>query len=160
MKWQLRFIQALSVAGLVVAFYLYLFHDGQILPACGSSGGFLQRQGVPLDCFNVSGPTAEYAAIGPFSIATIGMIGYAGLFLLVWSSDLLPSLQRIVTKVVPILVIIGFLFTAWLTWLEAAEIGAYCLYCLYSAAIMTVMFVLAVWVLVRPSTVKLPRQIA
>lgn len=72
--WQLRLIQPLAVAGLLIAYYLLLFHNGVLIAACTGSGWD--------DCGAVSGPSAPYAAVGPVPVALIGWVGYAILFLL------------------------------------------------------------------------------
>ena len=62
--WQLRLIQLLSVPGMLLAFYLYLFHEGVLIVGC--------RVGTIFDCGIVSGPGAPYASIGPVPVAFIG----------------------------------------------------------------------------------------
>ena len=142
--WQIRFIQALSVVGLIVAFYLHLFHSGDLIIACGEES-WLSRY-IVIDCYNVSGPTASTSSISlggkAISIALIGLLGYAGIFGTIWLGDLVNSIGRYVRELVASMVILGFLFSVWLTWVEATQIGAYCLYCLYSAAVIFVMLIL------------------
>ena len=73
-NWQIRIIQLLALPGLIVAYYLWLFHNGTLMTTCGVNELF--------DCGQVSGPTAPYSSIGPIPIALIGMIGYIVIFLL------------------------------------------------------------------------------
>jgi uncharacterized membrane protein len=134
--WQLRLIQLLAVPGIVVAFYLLLFHQGVLVNVCAPSGWD--------DCGRVSGFGAPYAAIGPIPVALIGLVGYATLFLLVWLKDWLPRLEPILPELMVGLVGVAFLFTLGLTGLEVFVIHALCRYCLVSAAIITVMFGLAI----------------
>jgi uncharacterized membrane protein len=140
-NWQPRLIQLLSVPGLLLAYYLWLYHEGQIISACTVTDFF--------DCGRVSGPGAPYASIGPIPVSVIGLLGYATIFLLIWSADFLP----IVRKNLPELLIgvIGFalLFTLYLKSLEIFVIGAICQYCLYSAVIIAIMFALAIHYLLR-----------
>ena len=131
-----RLIQLLSVAGLLVAFYLWLFHEGVLIAAC-SGGGWD-------DCGAVSGPNAPFATIGPISVALLGLLGYAGIFLLTWLSDWLSPVQDNLTELLLGLTGLGFLFSLALTGLEAFVIHAFCRFCLISAAIMTTMFGLAI----------------
>ena len=135
-SWQIRLIQLLAVPGMLLAHFLYLFHEGNLVNVCTASGWD--------DCGQVSGPGAPYASIGPVSVALIGFVGYAVIFLLnwlpAWSSWLeayLPELMLGVTGV-------ALLFTLWLTALEIFVIHAVCRYCLVSAVIILVMFVLTV----------------
>ena len=150
--WQIRFIQALSVVGLIVAFYLYLFHSGDLVIACGEES-WLSRY-IVIDCYNVSGPTASTSSISlggkEISIALIGLLGYAGIFGTIWLGDMVKGIGRYVRELVASMVILGSIFTVWLTWLEATQIGAYCLYCLYSAAVMAVMLILTLMMLFIP----------
>lgn len=78
-EWQLRLIQLLSVPGMMLAFYLYLFHMGVLVVGC--------KVGSFWDCGQVSGPAAPYASIGPVPVAFIGLTGYAVIFMLTWLQD-------------------------------------------------------------------------
>lgn len=133
--WQLRLIQPLAVAGLLIAYYLLLFHNGVLVAACTGSGWD--------DCGAVSGPSAPYAAVGPVPVALIGWVGYAILFLLTWLKDWQPLRERYLPELVAGTAVLGFVFTLWLTALEAFVIHAFCRYCLLSAALITVIFVLS-----------------
>lgn len=85
-QWQARLIQLLSVFGMFVAFYLLLYHSGNLIAVCPVSG--------IEDCGKVSGPGAPYASIGPIPVALIGLLGYAGIFLVTWLKDWWPWLQE------------------------------------------------------------------
>jgi hypothetical protein len=61
--WQARVIQLLAVPGLLVAFYLLLYHNGTIVSICTPNGWE--------DCGQVSGPGAPYASLGPIPVALI-----------------------------------------------------------------------------------------
>ncbi len=134
-NWHLRWIQLLTIPGMLVAFYLLLFHNGSLVAVCGTSGWD--------DCGVVSGPDAPYSSIGPIPVALLGLVGYLLLFLLVWLQgvwlwydDNLPELLVGVTG-------LAFLFSLGLTALELFVIHAICRYCVVSAVIVTLMFVLA-----------------
>ena len=135
-KWQVRLIQLLAVPGLLVAFYLLLYHNGALVAACKVSGWE--------DCGQVSGPDAPYASLGPIPVALVGLVGYATLFLLTWLPAWLPPLQRYLPELLVGLTGIALLFTLGLTALEIFVIHAVCRYCLISAGIILIMFVLAV----------------
>jgi uncharacterized membrane protein len=134
--WQARLIQLLAVPGIVVAYYLLLYHSGQVVLLCGTGGWD--------DCGKVSGPGATYSAIGPVPVALIGLIGYALIFLVVWLQDWLPFIDDNLPELMAGLTGLAFFFTLVLTGLELFVIHAFCRYCLVSAAIITVMFALAV----------------
>ena len=64
--WQMRLIQLLAVPGLLLAYYLLLFHNGDLVAGCSSSGWD--------DCGLVSGPDGRFSAIGPVPVALIGLL--------------------------------------------------------------------------------------
>ncbi|MCA9934360.1 MAG: vitamin K epoxide reductase family protein [Ardenticatenaceae bacterium] len=135
-KWQIRFIQLLAVAGMLVAFFLYLFHEGSLVGVCSASGWD--------DCGQVSGPDAPYAAIGPIPVALIGLVGYVFIFLLTWLQDWLPIIEDYMPELMIGTTALAFLFTLGLTGLELFVIHAICRYCVISAVIVTIMFALSV----------------
>ena len=135
--WQIRLIQLLSVPGIVVAYYLLLFHKGAVVSACHVSALF--------DCGQVSGPNAPYSTIGPAPVALIGLIGYAVIFLTAWLQEWIPVLDENMPEIMLGLTGLAFLFTLFLNGLELFKIGAFCQYCVISAVIVTLMFGLSVW---------------
>ena len=134
--WQIRLIQLLAIPGLVVAFYLLLFHNGNLVNACTASGWD--------DCGKVSGPDAPYSSIGPIPVALIGLVGYATIFLLSWLKDWWPLLDDYSPELMVGLTGFAFLFSLLLTALELFVINAICRFCVVSAVIVTIMFVLAI----------------
>lgn len=134
--WQLRIIQLLSIPGLFLAFYLLLYHNGDLFSVC-EPGGFE-------DCGLVSGPGAPYASVGPIPVALIGLIGYITIFLVVWLKDWVQFVDDYLPEIMLGLTGIAFLLTVFLTGLEAFVIHAYCRYCLMSAGIILIMLILAI----------------
>ena len=134
--WPVRIIQLLAVPGMLISFYLLLYHQGQLFIVCDISGWD--------NCGAVSGPTARYSAIGPVPIALIGLIGYAMLFLIAWLQDWIRPLREYSAEILVGLAGIAFLFSLGLTALEILVIQAICRYCLLSALIVTVIMVMAV----------------
>lgn len=134
-KWQVRLIQLLAVPGLLVAFYLLLYHNGVLFTTC--------KAGTWEDCGLVSGPNAPYASIGPFPVALIGLLGYAVIFLLTWLSPWSIGLDSYLPQLLFGVIGLALLFTAGLTALEIFVIHAICRYCLVSAGIIVTMFLLA-----------------
>jgi uncharacterized membrane protein len=133
--WPILIIQLLAVPGMMVAFYLLLYHNGDLIGACSASGWD--------DCGQVSGPGAKYAAIGPIPVALIGLAGYAAIFLAVWLANWWSWIDENIPELMIVLTGLAFLFSLGLTVLEIFVIGAICRYCVVSAIIVTVMFVLA-----------------
>lgn len=141
--WQVRIIQLQSVFGLLISFYLYLFHEGVLIVGCTGSGWD--------DCGSVSGPFSPYSAIGPIPIAAIGFVGYLAIFMVIWLMD-----WDLVGQYLPELIIaltgLAFLFSLGLTGLELFVIHAFCRYCVISAINVTIMFVLAILYLRNPDS--------
>jgi len=146
--WQLRLIQLLAVPGMLIAFYLLLYHNGVLIVVC--------KSGAWEDCGLVSGPEAVYSAIGPIPVALIGLAGYGLIFLVIWLKDWLALVDRYLPELVAGLTGLAFLFSLALTALEAFVLHAFCRYCLVSAAIVTVMFGLAIgylrWINAEPAS--------
>ena len=136
-NWQPRFIQLLSVIGIILAFYLVLFHNDQLV-----SSGCVATE--IWDCGAVSGPQAPYSKILDIPVAIIGMVGYSGIFLLVWLADFIIIVRQNLHLLLLGLVGPGFLFTAYLSTLEAVVLEAWCKYCVYSAGIITLMLFLGI----------------
>ena len=134
--WPVRIIQLLAVPGMMVAFYLLLFHNGDLIAACVPGGWD--------DCGLVSGPGARYASIGPIPVALIGLTGYIVIFLMVWMADWWHWIDENIPELMVILTGFAFLFSMGLTALELFVIQAICRYCVVSAIIVTIMFVLAI----------------
>ena len=134
--WQVRVIQLLAVPGLLVSFYLWLYHNGTLFAACGPGG--LD------DCGAVSGPGAPFSSLGPFPVAAIGFLGYTVIFGLIWLRDWVAAVDDYLAELLLGVTGVAFLFTLYLTGLELFVIHAFCRYCLISAVIVMTMFVLAV----------------
>jgi uncharacterized membrane protein len=131
-EWQLRLIQLLSVPGMLVAYYLYLFHEGVLVSGCAVGGWF--------DCGIVSGPGAPYASIGPVPVAFIGLTGYAVIFLLTWLKDWEFPLMDYLPELLVAVTGFAVLFSLGLTILELLVIKAFCQYCVVSAVLVVILF--------------------
>jgi uncharacterized membrane protein len=134
--WQVRFIQLLAVPGLMIAFYLLLYHNGDLINVCRPSGWD--------DCGKVSGPDAPYSAFGPIPIALVGLVGYILIFLVTWLKDWWPLLDDYSPEILVALTGFGFLFSIGLTGLELFVIKAICRFCVMSAVIITIMLALSI----------------
>ncbi|RMD51446.1 MAG: vitamin K epoxide reductase family protein [Candidatus Thermofonsia bacterium] len=135
-RWQIRVIQLLAVPGMLVAYFLLMFHSGKLIGVCTSSGWD--------DCGLVSGPDGRFSSIGPIPVALIGLIGYAVIFLLTWLPDWIDMLDDYLPELMVGVIGFALLFTLWLTALELFVIHAICRYCVISAIIILIMFILAV----------------
>jgi uncharacterized membrane protein len=120
----------LSLLGLFVSAYLYLYKIGRIgTLACGAG-----------DCETVQ--QSEWSRFAGVDVALIGVLGYAGLLLLSLAS-LQPGLmaRRWPTTLLLWLAGVGVAFTLYLTYLELFVIHAICRWCVGSAVIILAIFV-------------------
>lgn len=135
-KWQIHLIQLLTIPGMLVAFYLYLFHEGSLMAACGTNQWF--------DCGQVSGPGAQFASVGPMPVALIGLLGYLFIFLLIWASNWWELVEENLPELLLGTTALAFLFSLGLTVLEAFVLNAFCQYCVVSFGLVTAVFLLAI----------------
>ncbi len=120
----------LVLAGLGVAGYLTYVHYEDIAPVCTTGG-----------CERVQ--ASEYSELAGIPVALLGLIGYV---LIGASLFLRGDLGRVTTF---FLTLVGFLFSLYLTYLELFVIDAICQWCVASAVLMTALFAVATWRLLR-----------
>ena len=122
----------LSLAGLFISAYLYLYKIGKIGSlACGSGG-----------CETVQ--WSPWSRIGGIEVALVGLLGYAGLLALSLAS-LQPrlALHPTPSRALALLSGIGLLFTVYLTYLELFVIHAICRWCVASGVVIAAVFAVA-----------------
>jgi uncharacterized membrane protein len=122
----------LSLLGLFISAYLYLYKIGRIgALACGAGGCETVQQ-------------SAWSRFAGFEVALIGFAGYAAL-LVVSLAGLQPPLsnRRWPATLLSILAGLGVLFTVYLTYLELFVIHAICRWCVGSAAIIVAILVVA-----------------
>lgn len=122
----------LSLAGLFVSAYLYLYKIGKIgTLACGTGG-----------CETVQ--LSSWSRIAGHEVSLIGVLGYAGLLVLSLAS-LQPALvnRKWPGTVLGILAALGVAFTAYLTYLELFVIHAICRWCVVSGVIIVAILIVA-----------------
>ncbi len=120
----------LSMVGMLIASYLFLYKIGKIgTMACGTGG-----------CETVQ--TSEWASFLGVGVSLIGLLGYLGLFL-VAMVGLQPPLvgRRGVSLLLVAMSGLGVAFALYLTALEVMVIHAICRWCVASAVIIMVVFV-------------------
>lgn len=125
-------VALLSLVGIFVAAYLYLYKIGKIGSVMCGTGG----------CETVQ--LSRWSSFLGVDVALIGMLGYAGLFAL----SLVALQPRFARDPRPVRLLaflsgIGVLFAVYLTWLELFVIHAICRWCVGSAVIITAIFVLS-----------------
>jgi len=128
----------MSLIGLFVSAYLYLYKIGRIgTLACGTGG-----------CETVQ--TSQWSRFAGVEVALIGVVGYA-LLLVVALAALRPALaeRRWPASLLSALAGAGVLFTVYLTYLELFVIHAVCRWCVGSAVIIVSVLVLALLALRR-----------
>jgi uncharacterized membrane protein len=132
MKYRM-WVALLSLIGVFVAAYLYLYKIGKIgTLACGTGG-----------CETVQ--LSEWATFGGIEVSLIGLLGYLAL-LVVALVGLQPAFaaRRSVTVLLMGMSGMGVAFAIYLTGLELFIIHAICRWCVVSAGIITVVFVASV----------------
>ena len=134
----------LSLAGLFISGYLYLYKIGRIGSlACGTGG-----------CETVQ--LSPWSRVAGFEVSLIGVVGYAGLLVLSLASLQAGRLERRwPIRLMVLAAGVGVLFTAYLTYLELFVIHAICRWCVASGVIILAIFVAALLdrrTLSRPGT--------
>ena len=123
----------LSLAGVFVSAYLYLYKIGKIgTIACGTGG-----------CETVQ--MSRYARFMGVEVALIGLVGYVGL-LAVAVLSLQPRFASVrwPIRLLALMSGVAVAFAAYLTWLELFVIHAICRWCVVSAVLVTLIFALTV----------------
>ena len=120
----------LSLVGLFISAYLYLYKLGKIGNLVCGTGGCETVQWSP------------WSQVAGIEVSLVGVLGYAGLVLLS-----LAALQAGLTKqrwpgvLLAVLAGIGVLFTLYLTYLELFVIHAICRWCVASGVVIVAIFV-------------------
>ena len=133
--WQVRLIQLIAIPGLLLSYYMLLYHNGDLIASCGVSSWE--------DCGAVSGPNAAYSSIGPVPVALIGLLGYLFIFGIIWLRDWFDAVDANLPEILVATTGLAFLFSLYLTYLEAFVIDAFCRFCIISAVMATVLLGLA-----------------
>ena len=132
----------LSLIGVIVATYLYLFKIGRIPGlACGTGG-----------CETVQ--ASAWASLFGHPVALYGVAGYLACLVAALVALQQPADRRHWSDALLLAGAgIGLAFTAWLTYAEAFLIHAWCRWCLGSAAIIVLLFGCALlgWRALRPA---------
>jgi uncharacterized membrane protein len=119
----------LSLAGLFISLYLYLFKIGLIGSlACGSGG-----------CETVQ--LSPYSKFLGLDVALYGVVGYVVLLITSLVALQRPVADRRISGLLALLSGVGVGFTIYLTYLELGVIHAICRWCVGSAVTITLLFV-------------------
>jgi uncharacterized membrane protein len=122
----------LSLAGLFISGYLYLYKIGRIGSlACGTGG-----------CETVQ--LSSWSRFAGLEVSLIGVLGFAvllGLSLAALQPRL--ALQRWPATLLSVLAGVGVAFTGYLTYLELFVIHAVCRWCVASAVIIAGIFIVS-----------------
>jgi uncharacterized membrane protein len=120
----------LSLAGLFISAYLYLYKIGKIgTLACGTGG-----------CEMVQ--LSPWSRVAGIEVSLVGVVGYAVLTALSLAA-LQPGLssRRWPAQLLTLLAAIGVVFTLYLTYLELFVIHAICRWCVGSGAIIVAILI-------------------
>jgi uncharacterized membrane protein len=134
----------LSLAGLFISGYLYLYKIGRIGSlACGTGG-----------CETVQ--LSSWSRFAGLEVSLIGVVGYAGLLALSLVA-LEAGELRWPIRALTLAAGLGVVFTLYLTYLELFVIHAICRWCVASSVIILAIFVLALLDRRMRSRPKAPR---
>jgi uncharacterized membrane protein len=128
----------LSLTGLFISAYLYLYKIGKIGSlACGTGG-----------CETVQ--WSPWSRVAGIEVSLVGLLGYASLLVLCLAA-LQPSMahRREPTLLLAVLSGIAVLFTGYLTYLELFVIHAICRWCVASGVVIVGIFILSLFDLRR-----------
>ena len=122
----------LSLLGLLLSAYLYLYKIGRIgMLACGAGGCETVQQ-------------SAWSRFAGVEVSLIGRAGYAALLALSLAGLQPPlSTRRWPTTLLAALASVGVVFTVYLTYLELFVIHAICRWCVGSAVIIVAILVVA-----------------
>ena len=138
----------LCLIGLGVAGYLAYVETQQVQAVCGPVG----------DCNSVQ--QSDYARLfGLIPIGVVGGLGYLAI-LAAWAVGRLDSgrIGQWARQTMWVMIVIGVLFSVYLTFLEPFVIGATCAWCLSSAVIMTLLLLLTSAQMMRSATRTRPDE--
>jgi uncharacterized membrane protein len=133
----------LSLAGLFISAYLYLYKIGRIGSlACGTGG-----------CETVQ--LSSWSRFAGLEVSLIGLLGYAALLVLSLTALQADSAhQQWPVRFVAIAASVGVIFTMYLSYLELFVIHAICRWCVASGIIILAIFLAAMLELRRLSRAK------
>jgi uncharacterized membrane protein len=118
----------LSLAGLFISGYLYLYKIGRIGSlACGTGG-----------CETVQ--LSSWSRFAGLDVSLIGVFGYAGLLALSLASLQIGETRPWLVRAMAVAAGMGVVFTLYLTYLELFVIHAICRWCVASGAIILAIF--------------------
>lgn len=127
----------LAVLGIGVASYLMYGKITNTEVLCLSGGG----------CGTVE--ASPYSEVGGIPVALFGLIGYLAILAVL----LLESASAFFAENGPLAVfgmsMVGFIYSMYLTYLELGPIGAICSWCVTSAILMTLVFGISTYRVVR-----------
>jgi uncharacterized membrane protein len=119
-------VLTLSALGVLLSLYLAVLYFTETQAAFCASGS---------ECDTVR--QSGFSAILGMPVAAIGVIGYALIFIL----TIVSMTKRIKWTLLYMVVLAGFVFSAYLTYIELFVIKAICMYCIFSAVLMTVIYI-------------------
>lgn len=136
-KWLYRASVALVVLGLLVSIYMTIYKYSGNDNMCLGSG----------DCHTVN--ASRYSEVNGIPVAIFGIGGYLAILAVLYFETRNRFFRDNATLMVFGMALTGFLFTVWLIYVEIALLKAICPFCVTSQVAMTLIFILAVWRLIR-----------
>lgn len=120
----------LSMVGVADAGYITYEEIANVPSFCQNIPGF--------DCGAVL--NSPWAYIGPIPLSVLGIFFYLTVLILSGYHLIAKKPHHLLTKMLYLSAVSGFVFTLFLLYLQAFIIGAYCLYCIISAVTSVLIF--------------------
>lgn len=127
----------LSILGVLDSLYLLIYKYSSNDEMCLGSG----------DCATVN--YSRYSEIYGIPVALLGMLAYLAILIILSLEPHWKLASRYSTYLVFGASLVGFLFSAYLTYIEFFVIFAICPFCIASAIILTMIFILSTYRLVK-----------
>ncbi len=118
-----------AVAGAAVSIYMTIYKLTDNNSMCLGSG----------DCATVN--ASKYSEVYGIPLGVIGLIGYAGILLVLWLEKRHPLGKEYGNLLAMGMSFAGFIYSLYLTYLELYVIKAICPFCVASAVAITLCFI-------------------
>ncbi|MFN8470761.1 MAG: vitamin K epoxide reductase family protein [Anaerolineae bacterium] len=137
LEWAIAILAGLGALDALYLTWVKLAHTQAICAGLG-------------DCERVQ--TSPYSQLFGIPVAILGLGAYLVILAVVLWGNRLPETIAVYNPLIVFgVALVGVLFSAYLTYLELFVIEAICPYCVVSAVLITLIWLLSIWNLVRAS---------
>ncbi len=139
-RWLYRVSIGLAIVGLLVSIYMTIYKLTSNQTMCLGSGG----------CSTVN--SSRYSEVAGIPVALIGTAGYGAILIALWLEKRAGFFHEQGQVLIFGMALTGFLFTIYLIYVEVALIKAYCPFCITSQVVMSLVFIISIFRLIRQPT--------